>query len=261
MSYEMILLDKSEGIGTITLNRPEVLNAMNSTLFREMDEAVSELENDDDIESIIFTGAGERAFTAGADIHEMTRNADSQKTATESSIQPDPKRSEYSWHIGSCTKPTIGALNGLVYGGGAVLASSLDIRVGCERTSFRFLAAAYGRVNATWSLPMQVGWPKAKELLFTTRVVESEEALQIGLLNHLVHSSDLMDKAREIGKLIAGNDSRMVQGIKALLVEDVGSRWRDHYDNEHAALSGDLQPTPILEGFKPFIDRKGRKAE
>ena len=92
-------------------------------------------------------------------------------------------------------------------------------------------------------------------------MVESEEALQIGLLNHLVHSDDLMEKAREIGRLIAGNDARMVQGIKSLLVEDVGSRWRDHYDNEHDAQSGDLKPTPILEGFKPFIDRKGRKTE
>ena len=256
MSYEMILLDKSEGIGTITLNRPEVLNAMNSTLFREMDEAVSELEEDADIESIIFTGAGERAFTAGADIHEMTRNADSQSAGEESSNQPDPKRSEYSWHIGSCKKPTIGALNGLVYGGGAVLASSLDIRVGCERTSFRFLAAAYGRVNATWSLPMQVGWPKAKELLFTTRVVESEEALQIGLLNHLVHSDDLMEKAREIGRLIAGNDARMVQGIKRLMIDNVGTPWRDMHANEYIAVSENLAPPPIAEGFSEFLEKK-----
>ena len=220
------------------------------------------MEKDDDIESIIFTGAGDRAFTAGADIHEMTRNADKGvEMWSQEKSSNDRKRSEYAWHIGTCSKPTIGALNGLVYGGGAVLASSLDMRVGCERTSFRFLAAAYGRVNATWSLPMQVGWPKAKELLFTTRVVEAQEALDIGLINHLVDSSELMDKAREIGRLIAGNDARMVQGIKSLLVNDIGSEWRDHYDNEHKAQAEELKPTPILEGFKPFIDRKGRKSE
>ena len=254
MSYETLLIDKTDGIGTITLNRPEVLNAMSTVLFKEMDHAVSDMESDEAIKAVIFTGAGDRAFTAGADIHEMTRNAES-----ENPPPPDPKRSEYAWHIGTCSKPTIGAINGLAFGGGAGLASSLDIRVGCERTKFRFLAAAYGRVNSTWSLPMQVGWPKAKELLLTARVVESDEALQIGLVNHLVESNELMNKCRELAGLIAGNDSRMVQGIKQLLVEDIGGTWRDAYQNELSAQSGSLEPTPVLEGFKPFIDRKGRK--
>ena len=77
-------------------------------------------------------------------------------------------------------------MNGLAFGGAAVLASSLDMRIGCEHTKFRFLAAAYGRINSTWTLPNQVGWPIAKELLFSARVVEAEEAYRIGLLNHLV---------------------------------------------------------------------------
>ena len=255
MSYETLLIDKSEGIGTITLNRPEVLNAMSTVLFREMNDAVCEMEADEQIKAIILTGAGDRAFTAGADIHEMTRNAENANP-----LPSDPERPEYAWRIGRCKKPTIGALNGLAYGGGAVLASSLDIRVGCERTKFRFLAAAYGRVNSTWSLPMQVGWPKAKELLLTARTVEANEALQIGLLNHLVNSDDLMVKARELAELIVGNDARMVQGIKDLLIKDVGVTWREMYENELDAQAGELQPTPVLEGFKPFIDRKGRKA-
>ena len=81
-----------------------------------------------------------------------------------------------SYDIGTCAKPTIGMMNGLAFGGAAVLASSLDMRVGCEDTRFRFLAAAYGRINSTWTLPNQVGWPIAKELLFTARIVEAEEA-------------------------------------------------------------------------------------
>ena len=254
MSYETLLLDKKDGIGTITLNRPEVLNAMSSTLFQEMDSAVTDMESDEDIKAIIFTGSGNRAFTAGADIHEMTRNAESDTPAP-----ADPRRPEYAWHIGECIKPTIGALNGLAYGGGAVLASSLDIRVGCEKSKFRFLAAAYGRVNSTWSLPMQVGWPKAKELLLTARTVEADEALEIGLLNHLVDSSQLMEKARELAGMIVENDSRMVQGIKQLLIQDVGASWRTTYEKELEAQSDSLKPTPVLEGFKPFIDRKGRK--
>jgi len=254
VNYETLLVEKSNGIATLTLNRPEVLNALSTTLYKELDIAISDFEKDDAVSVIIITGAGDRAFTAGADIHEMTRNAEKDNPP-----KPDPNRPKYAWHIASCTKPTIGAINGLAYGGGAVLASSLDIRVGCEKTKFRFLAAAYGRVNSTWSLPMQVGWPKAKELLLTARVVEAPESLQIGLLNHLVESSELMNKSRELAELIVGNDQRMVQGIKELLIENVGEGWKQTYDNELDAQAGKLSPIPVLEGFKPFIDRKGRK--
>ena len=253
MSYEHLLLDVADHVGIIKLNRPEVLNAMNRKLFSEIDAALTQMEEDDGVHAIIFTGAGERAFSAGADIHEMAEQA-----RMDEPPPPDPRRPEYSWHIAASKKPTIGALNGLAYGGGAVLASSFDIRVGCERTRFRFLAVQYGRVNSTWSLPQQVGWPMAKELLFTARVVHAEEALRIGLLNHLVPSDQLMDKAVELAQLIAANDPRMVQGVKDLLIDDIGAPWRDHYDNEIEAQKVKLAPTPVLEGFKPFLDRKGR---
>ena len=107
---------------------------------------------------------------------------------------------------------------------------------------------------------MQVGWPKAKELLLTARVVEAEESLQIGLLNHLVKSTELLDKANELAQMIVGNDARMVQGIKKLLIEDIGENWESTYQKELNAQANELEPTPVLEGFKPFIDRKGRKA-
>ena len=252
MSYEDIVVTKDEGVGVIRLNRPKVLNALSKRLYREVDTAISDMETDADVKAVIFTGTGERAFSAGADIHEQVRDA-------EDPPAPDPNRAEYAWHVASCAKPTIGALNGLSYGGGAVMASSFDIRVGCERSRFRFLAASYGRVNSTWTLPMQVGWPKAKELLFSARVVEAEEAYRIGLLNHLVSASDLMPKAMELANLIAANDARMVQGIKELMVDNVGEGWRWMHDNEAQAQRGKLSPTPVEEGFAEFIARKGRK--
>ena len=252
MSYEDIVVSKDDGVGIIRLNRPKVLNALSRRMFREVDDAIRDMETDADIKAVIFTGTGERAFSAGADIHEQVRNA-------ENPPPPDPNRAEYSWHVAACTKPTIGAMNGLAYGGAAVMASSFDIRVGCERSSFRFLAASYGRVNSTWSLPMQVGWPKAKELLFSARVVEAEEAYRIGLLNHLVSVDALMPKAMEIARQIAANDPRMVQGIKELMIDDVGEGWRWMYDNETAAQKGKLRATPVEEGFAEFLERKGRK--
>ena len=253
MAYENIIVERVEGVGVVTLNRPTVLNALSRALSRELDDAIAELEADAQIGAIVFTGAGEKAFSAGADIHEMARLAEESDPPPE-----DPGRAGYAWHIATCTKPTIGAINGLAYGGGAVMAASMDMRVGCENTSFRFLAASYGRVNSTWNLPQQIGWPMAKELLFTARVVQAREAHHMGLLNHLVARDHLMGKAMELAKQIAANDSRMVAGIKQLVLSDLGAGWEEMYRAELEAQRGDLSPTPIAEGFKDFLDRKGR---
>src|SRR5437870_5273451 len=123
-------------------------------------------------------------------------------------------------------------INGLAYGGAAVLASSLDMRVGCEHASFRFLAAAYGRINSTWTLPNQVGWPIAKELLFSARVVEAEEAQRIGLLNHLVPCDQLREKTMWRATMIKKNKREAVRGVKALLREDMGRRLEEQGENE-----------------------------
>ena len=213
MEYENIVVEVADGVGTITLNRPRVLNALSEALYEELDAAVTSMERADDVRAIVLTGSGDRAFSAGGDIHEMARQA------RDGAPAPSRDRERRTWHIAECVKPTVGAINGLAYGGGAVIAASLDIRIGCENTSFRFLAASYGRVNSTWNLPMQVGWPVAKELLFTARVVEAEEAHRIGLLNHLVPSDRLKEKAMETARLIASNDPRMVQGTKELLAQ------------------------------------------
>ncbi|HKS88607.1 MAG TPA: enoyl-CoA hydratase/isomerase family protein, partial [Stellaceae bacterium] len=169
MAYEFILSERLDGVALVTLNRPEKLNALSFPLMEELDDALSGYEADDAIKAVVLTGAGERAFSAGADIHEMA-DLSSEELARRSAT-----RGAIGWHIASYTKPLIGAINGLAYGGAALLSSSLDLRVGCERTQFRFLAASYGRVNSTWSLPALVGVPKAKELLYTGRLVGHEE--------------------------------------------------------------------------------------
>src|SRR5947199_10277574 len=117
-----------------------------------------------------------------------------------------------SYEISACPKPTIGMMNWLAYGGAAVLASSLDMRVGCEHASFRFLAAAYGRINSTWTLPNQVGWPIAKELLFSARVVEAEEAHRIGLLNHLAPCDQLRATTIRLARMTAQNRRAAARG-------------------------------------------------
>ncbi len=106
---------------------------------------------------------------------------------------------------------------------------------------------------------MQIGWPLAKELLFTARVVEPDEAYRIGLLNHIVPEDQVMPKALELARLIASNDERMVQGIKELMLSNISSSWKDMYQNELKAQRGKLAPTSVEEGFKEFLDRKGRR--
>jgi enoyl-CoA hydratase/carnithine racemase len=251
MSYQNILTERIEKVALITLNRPEKLNAMSYELAHELDAELTEIERDDTIRAVVLTGAGPRAFSAGGDIHQMAKSSDEELAAR------TEFRSEANWHIASFAKPIIGAVNGLAYGAGAQLTSMLDIRIGCEITEFRFLAARYGRVNSSWSLPLVVGIAKAKELLYTGRVVQAIEAEKIGLLNQVVRSSELLAKAIEMAQLISENDPRMVQGIKRLLHENVGRDWRGCYDNEQNARKSRLKSNHPREGFKEFLSRKG----
>jgi enoyl-CoA hydratase/carnithine racemase len=254
MAYEFLLFEQADGVAVITLNRPKVLNALNMPLTLELDAAISRCEEDDDVKAIVITGAGEKAFSAGADIHEMA------ELSPEELQRRGTQRGEATWHMAVCRKPVIGALNGLAYGGGAMLASTFDLRIGCERTRLRFLAATYGRINSTWTLSAIIGMPMAKELLYTGRVVEAPEAKEIGLLNRLVPASELVGTAVELGKMIAQNTPSMVQGIKELLNEGIGSTWADRLEMERNILAGRLKPAHPREGFKAFLDRKGRKA-
>lgn len=249
-SYENILVEKVDGgVGVITLNRPSKLNALSYPLVGELDEAVTQFEGDDDVRCIVITGAGEKAFSAGADIHEMAG------LSPEELAERQQRRAVFTWHLATLKKPTIGAINGLAYGGAALLSSSLDIRIGCERSSFRFLAASYGRVNSTWSLPLVVGWAKAKELLYTARVVSAEDALQMGLLNKIVPSEQLLEASIELGRQIAANTPEMVQGIKRLLIDDLGRAWHEMYEAERTALATTMRPSSVEEGFKEFLAR------
>jgi enoyl-CoA hydratase/carnithine racemase len=254
MAYEFILAERLDGCAVITLNRPEKLNALSFPLMSEVDDALSEYEADEAIKAVILTGAGDRAFSAGADIHEMAG------LSSEELAKRSDTRGRISWHIANYSKPLIGAINGLAYGGAALLSSSLDLRIGCEKTQFRFLAASYGRVNSSWSLPALVGIPKAKELLYTGRVVAAEEAERIGLLNQIVPSAKVVEAAVELAQMIAKNDARMVRGIKRLLHEGMGLDWQGRYDLEDEARATYLSAGHPREGFKDFLARKPVRA-
>ena len=256
MPYEHILVENEEGVAVLTMDRPEVLNAMNHTLVSELHDAVMAANADDNIGCIVITGAGQKAFSAGGDIHEQREDARN-RTEEERDVR-SAEHSQFMYDISSSPKPVIGMMNGLAYGGGAVLASCLDIRVGCENTKFRFLAVAYGRINSTWTLTNQVGWPKAKEFLFTARIVEAEEALQTGLLNHLVPADQLRAKTMEMATLIAKNNQASVKGIKQILLKDMTADLQGMWQIEKDYTSV-VKGYGVEDAFPEFIARKGRE--
>src|SRR5215469_17631950 len=253
MSYEHILIDIEDGVGTLTLNRPDSLNAMNRRLSAELHDAVKAMDANEAVGCIVITGAGTKAFSAGGDIHEQ-REDDRKYSFEQLEAMREGRR---AYDLASTAKPTIGMINGLAFGGAAVLSSSLDMRVGCEDTKFRFLAAAYGRINSTWSLGAQIGWPIAKELLFTARVVEAEEAYRIGLLNHLVPRTQLRGKTMELARMIAGNNRASVVGIKALLLRQLGEGLERQFEEELEYTTHTLRGAKAADAFPEFIARKG----
>ncbi|HWH80323.1 MAG TPA: enoyl-CoA hydratase/isomerase family protein [Candidatus Binatus sp.] len=251
MSYQNILSERIDKVALITLNRPEKLNALSYELAAELDEELSSIECDAAIGCVVLTGSGPRAFSSGGDIMQMVKS-----TPEEMAARTD-KRREMNWHLAAFTKPIIGAINGIAYGAGAQLTTMVDIRIGCEHAEIQFLAAKYGRANSTWSLPLVVGMPKAKELLYTGRAIKAEEAERIGLLNQVVPCAQLRDASLAMAQQIAANDPRMVQGIKRLLDDGVGAPWRERFDNEQNARKSKLKANSPREGFKAFLDRKG----
>lgn len=256
--YECVLVEREGGVGIVTLNRPDKLNAMNQRLTEELQHAVSEMAADGSVGCIVITGAGHRAFSAGGDIHEQRAN-DRRFTPEELDAR-GAARARGGYEIGACPKPTIGMMNGLAFGGAGVLASSLDMRVGCPHAQFRFLAAAYGRINSTWTLPNQVGWPIAKELLFSGRLVEAEEAYRIGLLNHLVPCAELRAKTVELAATIAGNRRESVMGVKALLLAQHGKSLEEQWALERDYTTRVVRGARAEDAFPEFIARKGRPA-
>ena len=199
-------------------------NAINAEMSAELIECLDALEADDDVRVIVLTGAGEKAFCAGADMAEALGTAgDSRRdSAARAAIR-----------LLRTKKPTIAAVNGYAYGGGAVFAIHCDIRICSAAAKFRFVGATYGLVVGASQLPRIVGLAIAKELLFTACVVDSAEALRIGLANRVVPHAELSDVVRKMASAIAENSPRAVIASKevvdlATTIPDAGKREMEH---------------------------------
>ncbi|MEM8766082.1 MAG: crotonase/enoyl-CoA hydratase family protein [Pseudomonadota bacterium] len=260
MSYETITTDVEDGILTLTLNRPEILNAFNHTMLTEMIDVFDQADADDDVRAIIVTGAG-RGFCAGADLSSggNTFDADSRDDRA-SGLQPDGG-GQLTLRIYELKKPIIAAINGAAVGVGVTMTLPMDIRIASDNAKFGFVFARRGIVPeacSSYFLPRVVGISQALDWCYSGKVFPAEEALAGGLIKSVHPADELLDAARAIAREISGNTS----AISVTLVRQM--MWRmlgaDHPMEAHKIDSRGVYFTgrsaDAKEGVNAFLEKR-----
>ncbi len=218
MKYENILYEKKNATARITLNRPQVLNALNHAILVELEEAMLAASNDDEVRVIILTGAGEKAFSAGVDIKSMgdPSKGDSANTGKDSSKVSN----EIINLMDTMGKPVIAAVNGYALTGGLELILAADIIIATENSSFGDTHARWG-LTPTWQgsqrFPRRISPNKAKELYFTCDMISATEAERLGLINKVVPKDKLEETLDELVAKIVANSVNSIKIIKHLV--------------------------------------------
>jgi len=210
----LVTTSKSDGICTVKINRPDKLNAMNMDVAKELIKTFETLGKDDNIKVIILTGEGEKAFSAGADIEYMS------KISPDESVEYAKLGQLVTSTVELVKQPTIAAVNGFALGGGCELAMSCDIRLAADTAKLGQPEVTIGILpgwGGTQRLMRIVGIAKAKELVYTGRMINAEEAKEIGLVNHVYPLASLQEEALKMAQAIAKNSSMGVQMSKTAI--------------------------------------------
>lgn len=199
MAGDEIILKKEEGLATITFNRPEVHNALNTAMVDGLERALDDIEEDGDIRCLIVTGAGEKSFLSGSDIKELS------KRTPLSGIETASRRQGLLSRLEGMAVPSIAAINGYAFGVGCEIALACTLRLASDKARFGQLEINLGIIpggGGTQRLPRLIGKARAAELVLLGKIIDSETALKIGLLNKVVPGEKLMDECREWGQVI-----------------------------------------------------------
>jgi enoyl-CoA hydratase/carnithine racemase len=263
--YSHICYDSCDGIATITLNRPDRLNAFTKTMSLELVDAFDTTDTDDDVRVVIVTGAG-RAFCAGADLGggADTFNADkADRTTTHGDVDGVPRDGGgvVSLRIAASRKPVIAAFNGPAVGVGVTMTLPTDIRIAAQSARFGFVFARRGIVPeaaSTWFLPRVVGIAQAMEWVATGRVFDATEALAGGLVSRVVPADELLATANGIAREIADNTSSVSVAVsRQLLWGMLGSPtpWEAHR-LDSKAMNELGRAKDVAEGVSAFLEKR-----
>jgi enoyl-CoA hydratase len=253
VDFEHLLYEKSDHIATITVNREKVLNALSFATVAEMDAAFAEAQRDDDVRVLIVTGAGSKAFAAGADISEIS-SRDAQG-GYEMAIrgQRTLRRLE------TMGKPSIAAVNGFALGGGCELSMACTIRIAAENAKFGQPEVNLGVIPGyagTQRLPRIVGRGIAADLILTGRPIDAREALRVGLVSQVVPPEELMETARKTASLIVQKGPVAVKAAMDAIDHGSGAGFEDGCRLE-ASLFGVVCGTEDMkEGTKAFLEKR-----
>lgn len=256
MAYETLLYDRRQGIAYVTLNRPEKLNALNHKVIEELSACFQEIKKDDDARVVILTGAGEKAFAAGADVSELALQSpiEGRETALRGQRVLD--------FIENLGKPVIAAINGLALGGGCELAMACTLRVAAENARFGQPEVKLGIIPGyagTQRLPRLVGKGRALEIILSGEPMNAQEAYKIGLVNKVVPAQDLIPAAQALAQKIMANAPLAVK----LALEAVNQgleMTRQEGQFLEATLFGLCCTTADMkEGTRAFLEKRPAK--
>jgi enoyl-CoA hydratase len=253
MDYRNLLFDVAEGIAQVTINRPDKLNALNDSVIAELGEVIGRIESDKSIRAAILTGAGPKAFVAGADIGELSQQGPFDGKARALVGQAVFRRIERSG------KPIIAAVNGFALGGGCELAMACHIRIASENAKFGQPEAKLGIApgyGGSVRLPRLVGKGRALEILLTCQMIDAAEAFRIGLVNRVVPSDQLLAEAGKMARIIMENGPLAIQ----VCIEAVDSALEMTLDEGlqlEATYFGLLASTADMrEGMAAFLEKR-----
>lgn len=252
MKFEYLLFDRKGNIGILYINRPDALNALNSQVLEELDRAVDRIIEDKDIHILIITGKG-RAFVAGADIGEM-KDMD----ILEARRFAD-KGHKLFRKIELMEKPVIAAVNGFALGGGCELSMCCDIRIASDKAKFGQPEVGLGIIPGfagTQRLARIVGIGRAKELIFTSDMIDAEKAYEIGLVNRVVPAEDLMEEAIDMAERIGSNGQIAVRFAKTAINEGMETNMEAGLAIEKDLFGLCFATEDQREGMEAFLEKR-----
>lgn len=253
MSYEQILFAVDDGVATITLNRPERMNAYTAQMGLELRDAFAACDTRDEVRAVIVTGAGPRAFCAGADLEGAGAIFAGARAVGDAPLGPPG-----GWRL---RKPIIGAINGVAVGVGATLPLQWDIRLAAESARIGFVFVRRGllpEAGSTWTLPRIVGFSRASELLLTGRLLSAREALEYGVVGRVVPDAELLPAARAIARDIAQHAGPVAVAVtKRLLWHMQGVPDAEEAQAIEGPLFAWATGTPdAAEGIVSFLEKR-----